>query len=175
MQKREDKQKEIDLLSQAFKNHRNVFLASCQGLTVVQDTDLRRSIRATGSQYQVVKNTLAQKAAKDTPVEALMNNFKGSSAIAYNDKDPVSLAKALATYAKTNPLLVFKAGIVEGRAVSLKDLDHIANLPSKEELISKLMFLINAPAQRLATAMSAVSRNLAVVLNQASEQKKFSE
>ncbi len=175
MQKREDKQKEIDFLNETFKKNRNVFLAGCQGLTVSQDTELRRSIRASGSHYQVVKNTLAQKAAKDTPVENLTKKFTGSSAIAYNDEDPVALAKALSTYAKNNPLLVFKAGIVEGRVINLGDLDQIASLPSKEELISKLMFLLNAPAQRLASVLSAVSRNLAVVVNQASEQKKFPE
>lgn len=175
MQKREDKQKEIDFLNKTFKNNRNVFLASCQGLTVSQDTELRRSIRAAGSVYQVVKNTLAQKAAKDTPVEGMAGKFAGSSAIAYNDKDPVALAKALSTYAKNNPLLVFKAGVVEGRVINLGDLDQIASLSSKEELISKLMFLLNAPAQRLASVLSAVSRNLAVVVNQAFEQKKFPE
>ncbi len=175
MQKREDKQKEIDFLNKTFKDNRNVFLASCQGLTVSQDTELRRSIRAAGSSYQVVKNTLAQKAAKDTPVEGMAGKFTGSSAIAFNDKDPVVLAKALSTYAKNNPLLVFKAGVVEGRVINLGDLDQIASLPSKEELISKLMFLLNAPAQRLASVLSAVSRNLAVVVNQASEQKKFPE
>jgi large subunit ribosomal protein L10 len=174
MQK-DEKQKEIDVLNQAFQRNRNLFLAGFQGLTVAQDTELRRSIRATGSQYQVVKNTLARKAAKDTPVEPLEKQFAGSSAIAYNDKDPVTLAKALSTYAKNNPLFVFKAGIVEGRVVSLKDLDAIANLPSREELISKMMFLINSQAQRIATVISAVSRNLAVVLSQASEQKKFPE
>ena len=93
----------------------------------------------------------------------------------YNESDPVTLAKALTAYAKNNPLFVFKAGMVEGRVVNLADLDQIASLPSKEELISKLMFLLNAQAQRLATALSAVSRNLAVVLNQAAEKKSFSE
>jgi len=174
MQK-DEKQKEIDLLNQAFQSNRNLFLAGFQGLTVAQDTELRRSIRATGSQYQVVKNTLARKAAKETPVEPLQKEFAGSSAIAYNDQDPVALAKALSTYAKNHPLFVFKAGIVEGRVVSLKDLEAIANLPAREELISKMMFLINSPAQRIASVLSAVSRNLAVVLSQASEQKKFPE
>ena len=92
----------------------------------------------------------------------------------YNERDPVTFAKAITTYAKNNPLFVFKAGMVEGRVVNLADFDQIASLPSKEELISKLMFLLNSQAQRIATAVSAVSRNLAVVLNQASEQKKFS-
>jgi large subunit ribosomal protein L10 len=172
---RDEKQREIEALNQEFKSNRNLFLAGFQGLTVGQDTELRRAIRATGSAYKVVKNTLAQKASKETPIEPLQDKFTGSSAIAFNDRDPVALAKALSTYAKTHPLFVFKAGVVEGRVINLSDLDHIANLPSKEELISKLMFLLNLQAQRLATAVAAVSRNLAVVLNQASEQNKFAE
>jgi large subunit ribosomal protein L10 len=101
--------------------------------------------------------------------------FQGSTAIAYNASDPVSLAKALSAYAKANPLFVFKAGIVEGRVINLADVTAIAAMPSKEELIAKLLFLINAPAQRLAVAMNGVARNLAVVMKQAVEQKKFHE
>jgi len=172
---RDEKEKEIDALNQEFKTAKNLFLASFQGLTVSQDTELRRSIRAAGSKYKVVKNTLAQRAAKNTEIEPLQEKFSGSSAVAYNQKDPVALAKVLTNYAKANPLFVFKAGIVEGRVVNLADLEQIANLPSKEELISKLMFLLHAQAQRLASVAAGVARNLAVVLNQAGEQKKFKE
>jgi len=87
----------------------------------------------------------------------------------------VSLAKALTAYAKANPLFVFKAGLVEGRVINLAEISSIAAMPSKEELIAKLLFLINSPAQRLATVMNGVARNLAVVLGQAVEQKKFHE
>ena len=172
---REDKNHEIDKLSKEFQKAKNLFVAGFQGLTVAQDSELRRSVRATGSKYKVVKNTLAKKASKDTSVEPLKDKFVGTSAVIYNETDPVALAKALTAYAKNNPLFVFKAGIVEGRVVNLSDLDQIASLPSKEELISKLMFLLNAQAQRIAAAISAVPRNLAVVLSQAGEQKKFPE
>ncbi|HEX2522800.1 MAG TPA: 50S ribosomal protein L10 [Terriglobia bacterium] len=172
---RDEKNKEIEALSVEFKAAKNLFVAGFQGLTVSQDSELRRSVRASGSKYKVVKNTLAQRACKDTVVELLKDIFAGANAVVYNEKDPVALVKALTTYAKNNPLFVFKAGIIEGRVINLADLDQIADLPSKEELISKLMFLVKAQAQRLASAMSAVPRNLAVVLNQASEQKKFKE
>ena len=172
---RDEKKKEIEALNAEFKKANNLFLAGYQGLNVSQDFELRRAIRATGSKYKVVKNTLAQRACKDTSVEPLHDKFSGATAVAYNQKDPVALAKALTTYAKANPLFVFKAGMVEGRVIQLSDLEQIANLPSKEDLISKLMFLLNAQAQRLASAVSAVPRNLAVVLNQASEQNKFKE
>lgn len=172
---RSEKDKEIEALNAEFKAAKNLFVAGFQGLTVSQDSELRRSIRAAGSKYKVVKNTLAQRACKDTSVEPLKEKFSGSSAVLYNEQDPVALAKAITTYAKSHPLFVFKAGVVEGRVVNLADLDQIATLPSKEELISKLMFLVNSPAQRLASVVSAVARNLAVVVNQASEQKKFKE
>ena len=172
---RDEKKKEIEALNAEFKQANNLFLAGYQGLKVSQDFELRRTIRATGSKYKIVKNTLAQRACKDTSVEPLRDKFSGATAVAYNQKDPVALAKALAAYAKANPLFIFKAGIVEGRVIQISDLEQIANLPSKEELISKLMFLLNAQAQRLAMAVSAVPRNLAVVLNQASEQNKFKE
>jgi len=172
---RDEKKKEIEALHEEFKRARNLFLAGFQGLTVSQDTELRRNIRSTGSKYKVVKNTLAQRASKGTGVEPLQEKFTGSSALAYNEKDPVALAKVLTTYAKNNPLFVFKAGMVEGRVVDLASLEQIASLPSKEELISKLMFLLNSQAQRLAGATGGVARNLAVVLGQAAEQKKFGE
>jgi large subunit ribosomal protein L10 len=172
---RDEKQREIEALNQEFQKAKNLFLAGFQGLTVSQETELRRTVRATGSRYKVVKNTLAQKASKDTPIEQICGKFAGSTAIVYNEKDPVVLAKALTTYAKNNPLFVFKAGVVEGRVINLADIDQIANLPAKEELISKLMFLLNSQAQRLASAVAGVARNLAVVLNQAGEQKKFPE
>jgi large subunit ribosomal protein L10 len=172
---RDEKNKEIEALNAEFKNAKNLFVAGFQGLTVSQDSELRRSIRATGSKYKVVKNTLAQRACQGSPIEPLRDKFTGSTAVAYNEKDPVALAKALTIYAKANPLFVFKAGVVEGRVVNLADLDQIANLPSKGDLISKLMFLLNAQAQRLASVVSAVPRNLAIVIDQAGEQKKFAE
>ncbi len=173
--RRNDKEKEIENLRKEFTVARNVLLAGFQGLTVGQDTELRRAIRAVGSRYRVVKNTLAKRAAQGTTLEPIKERFTGSSAVAYNAEDPVSLAKAITTYAKTHPRLVFKAGVVEGRVIDLADLNQIASLPSKEELISKLMFLLNAGAQGLASVVHAVPRNLAVVMEQAGKEKKFAE
>jgi large subunit ribosomal protein L10 len=169
------KKEELDALKKDLQEAKNLFVAQFQGMTVLQDTELRQKIRGTNSSYRVVKNTLVRKAAEGTAAEGVSKSFDGSTAIAYNASDPVSLAKALTTYAKTNPLFVFKAGIVEGRVINLADIASIAAMPSKEELIAKLLFLINAPAQRLAVAMNGVARNLAVVVKQAVEQKKFHE
>jgi large subunit ribosomal protein L10 len=169
------KKEELDALKKDLTEAKNLFVAQFQGMTVLQDTELRQKIRDTKSSYRVVKNTLARKAAEGTAAENVSKSFDGSTAIAYNASDPVSLAKALTAYAKTNPLFVFKAGIVEGRVINLADIASIAAMPSKEELIAKLLFLINAPAQRLAVALNGVARNLAVVMKQAVEQKKFHE
>jgi large subunit ribosomal protein L10 len=169
------KEEELNQLKKDLTDAKNMIVAKFQGMTVAQDTELRQKIRATKSDYQVIKNTLAKIAAKGTPAENLAKAFEGPTAIAYNASDPVSLAKALTAYAKTNPLFVFKAGMVEGRVVNIADLNAIASMPSKEELIAKLLFLLNAPAQRIAVALNGVARNLAVVVGQAVEQKKFTE
>jgi large subunit ribosomal protein L10 len=175
MKSKGKKKEELDALKKDLADARNLFVAQFQGMTVLQSTELRTKIRDTKSKYRVVKNTLAKKAAEGTPVEGVTKSFDGSTAIAYNAGDPVSLAKALTAYAKANPLFVFKAGMVEGRVINLADIANIAAMPSKEELIAKLLYLLNAPAQRIAVATNGVARNLAVVLNQAIEQKKFHE
>jgi len=175
MKSKGKKKEELDALKNDLANANNLFVAQFQGMTVAQVTDLRMKIRETKSQYRVVKNTLARKASEGTPAANVSKSFEGSTAIAYNANDPVSLAKALTAYAKANPLFVFKAGLVEGRVINLAEISSIAAMPSKEGLIAKLLFLINSPAQRLATVMNGVARNLAVVLGQAVEQKKFHE
>ena len=175
MKSKGKKKEELDDLKKDLEQAKNLFVAQFQGITVSQDTELRQKIRETKSSYRVVKNTLVRKAAEGTAAEGVAKSFDGSTAIAYNADDPVSLAKALTAYAKTNPLFVFKAGVVEGRVINLADITAIAAMPSKEELIAKLLFLINSPAQRLAVALNGVARNLAVVMKQAVEQKKFHE
>ncbi len=176
MKSKGKKKEELDELKKDLADARNLFVAQFQGITVAQDTELRMKIRETNSKYRVVKNTLAKKAAEGTPAEGVAKAFDGSTSIAYNAIDPVTLAKALTAYAKTNPVFVFKAGMVEGRVVDIWTISaNIAAMPSKEELIAKLLFLINAPAQRIAVASNGVARNLAVVVGQAVEQKKFQE
>ncbi len=175
MKSKGKKKEELDALKKDLAAAKNLFVAQFQGMTVAQDSELRTKIRETKSKYRVVKNTLAKKAAEGTTAEGVAKSFDGSTAIAYNANDPVSLAKALTAYAKANPLFVFKAGIVEGRVINLADIGNIAAMPSKEEIIAKLLYLLNAPAQRIAVAVNGVARNLAVVLKQAIEQKKFHE
>src|SRR5215510_9179503 len=170
---RAKKTEQVEKLSKDLTNVSNMVVATYTKMTVAQDYELRKALRGAGAKYQVVKNTLAERAAKGTKVEGALKDLSGVTSIAYTEGDPVSLAKALSKYAKDNPEFTFKAGVVEGRVISIKEIDALATMPSKEEIYSKLLFLINAPAQRLVTAMNAVGRDLAVVINQGVEKQKF--
>jgi large subunit ribosomal protein L10 len=170
---RAKKKEQVDKLGQELQKASSVIVTTYSKLTVAQDYELRKTLRSTGAKYAVVKNTLAERAAKGTKAEGALKDLAGVTSIAFTEGDPVALAKALSKYAKDNPEFTFKAGVVEGRVISIDDIKALATMPSKEELHSKLLFLINAPAQRLVTAMSAVGRNLAVVVNQGVEKQKF--
>jgi large subunit ribosomal protein L10 len=169
------KTEQVEKLSKDLSNVSNMVVATYTKMTVAQDFELRKALRGAGAKYQVVKNTLAERAAKGTKVEGALKDLAGVTSIAYTTGDPVAMAKVLTKIAKDAPEFTFKVGVVEGRVVSIKEIESLASLPSKEQLMSKLLFLINAPAQRLATAINAVPRDLAVVINQAVEQKKFKE
>jgi large subunit ribosomal protein L10 len=172
---RAKKIEQVEKLSKELQKVSGLVVTTYTKMTVAQDFELRKAIRGSGAKYAVVKNTLVEKASKGTKAEGALQNLSGVNSIAYTTGDPVALAKALAKYAKDNPEFTFKAGLVEGRVISVKEVEALATLPSKEELYSKLLFLLNAPAQRLATAVNAVGRNLAVVIGQGVEQKKFKE
>jgi large subunit ribosomal protein L10 len=170
---RAKKQEQVEKLGTELKKVSSVIVATYSKLTVAQDYELRKTLRSSGAKYRVVKNTLAERAAKGTKAEEVLKGLSGVTSIAYTEGDPVALAKALAKYAKDNPEFTFKAGVVEGRVVSIKEIESLATMPSKEEIYSKLLFLLNAPAQRLVTAMNAVGRDLAVVISQGVEKQKF--
>jgi large subunit ribosomal protein L10 len=169
------KKEQVEKLSKDLKNVSNIVVATYTKMTVPQDYELRKVLRGAGAHYQVVKNTLAEKAAKGTKVEGALKDLSGVTSIAYTTGDPVAMAKALTKYAKDTPEFTFKVGVVEGKVINIKEIEALATMPSKEELYSKLLFLLNAPAQRLVTAMGAVGRNLAVVVDQGVQQKKFKE
>jgi len=170
---RAKKSGQVEKLSEDLKNVSSLIVTTYSKLTVAQDYELRKTLRSSGAKYQVVKNTLAERAAKGTKVEGVLKDLAGVTSIAYTQGDPVALAKALSKYAKDNPEFTFKAGVVEGRVISIKEIETLATMPSREEIMAKLLFLINAPAQRLVTAISAVGRNLAVVVNQGVKEQKF--
>ncbi len=172
MKTKAQKQQDLEALAEQFKNANAAMLVGFQGMTVQKDQELRNQLREAGVSYEVVKNTLARKAAEGTVLEQAADQFKGVTAVALSQQDPVSLSKAIAKFTKANPdIFKFKVGIVEGKVVALRDVEAIASLPSKEELLGKILFLLNAQAQRLATVLSAMPRNLAIVVKQVSDQK----
>ena len=173
MKKKSQKHEDVEALRKELEQNPHLFVASFQKLTVQQDFELRKTVRGAGGNYKVVKNNLAAKASEGTPAGPALGNLAGMTSIAYTITDPVALAKALTTYAKANPTLTFKAGVVEGRVIDVKSISDLAALPSRDELLAKVLFLINASAQRLVTAIGGVGRNLAVVVDQGVKENKF--
>src|SRR6516162_7551987 len=173
MKNKDDKKKDIEALRKDLEQSKNLFVTGYQKLRVDQDFELRKAIRGAGGKYRVIKNNLAEKASEGTASEPVLKGLRGMTSMAYTDQDPVALAKALTAYAKANPSFTFKAGIVEGRVIDIKAINDLATMPSKEEIFAKLLYLINAPAQRLVTTLNAVGRNLAVVVDQGVKENKF--
>lgn len=172
MKKRSEKKEEVEKLKSDLAKVSTVILTTFQGITVAQDTQLRRAVQSAGGNYKVVKNTLAEKAGAGTSAEGLLKGLSGTNSISYST-DPVALAKILTKVAKDVPAFRFKAGVVEGRVLSIAEIQQLALLPSKEELIGKIMFLLQAPARRSATAVAGITRNLAVVVQEAVKAEKF--
>ena len=167
------KNEKVKQLASELEHSTSAIIGTFTGLTAAKDFDLRKTIRAAGGSYHVVKNKLAAKSAQGTKGEKALQGLKGVSSVAYTSGDPVALAKALSTWVKDNAEFTFKLGIVDGKVINVQEIQSLATLPGKEELFSKLLFLINSPATRLATVINATGRNLAVVVNQAVEQNKF--
>ncbi len=149
----------------------HAFLIDYQGINVPDVTELRRQVRATGSDYVVVKNTLALRAFKDAPIGALSEHFTGMTAVAYSKTDIVGLAKVLHQFGKTNPKVKVKAALVEGRPVPAAALESLASMPSRPELVARLVGLLQSPMRRLVVALSAPQRKLAMTISAVAEQK----
>ncbi len=170
---RQKKIEQGNKLASDLQTTENMIVGTYNKLTVAQDFELRKAVRNAGGKYRVVKNKIASRAAKGTKVEQALQMLKGVTSIAYTEGDPVALAKALSKYTSDHPEYSVKAGVVEGRLVGLDEIKALATMPSKEEIFSKLLFLISAPAQRLATVINATGRDMAVVINQGVKENKF--
>jgi large subunit ribosomal protein L10 len=170
---RASKTEKVGKLAAELQHSTSAIIGTFKGLTASKDFELRKAVRAAGGSYHVVKNKLAAKASEGTKIEAALQGLKGVSAVAYTSGDPVALAKALSTWVKDNAEFTFKLGIVDGKVIDVREIGDLATMPGKEELFSKLLFLIQSPAQRLATVINATGRDLAVVINQGVEKGKF--
>ncbi len=170
---REEKRAEVERLKADLAKAEAVFVVSFQKIPVSEDLELRKQVRAAGGRYRVIKNTLAKLGAQGTSSEEILKDLAGPTALALTEASPVGLAKALSAYAKANPNFTFRAGMVEGRAISLSEIAALAVLPGKEELLAKLLYLLAAPARGLATTLQAVARNMVSVMDQAVKEGKF--
>ena len=170
---RASKSEKVGKLAAELEHSTSAIIGTFKGLTAAKDFELRKTVRAAGGSYHVVKNKLAARAAEGTKIEQALKGLKGVSSVAYTSGDPVALAKALSTWVKDNTEFTFKLGIIDGKVIDVREIGELATMPGKEELFSKLLFLINSPAQRLATVINATGRDLAVVINQGVEKGKF--
>src|SRR5437762_10287610 len=175
MRTREEKSQEVSELTEQIGKASNAFLIDFKGITVPQVTELRKQVRQANSGYVVVKNTLALIALKDSPIINMKEQFTGPTAIAFNATDAVVLAKALTKFAKDVPAVSFKGALLNGQVVPASEIQNIANLPSREELVAKLLYLMQAPIRGLVTVLQANIRNLAVVIDQIAKQKEQME
>ncbi len=170
---RASKTEKVKKLASELESSTSAIIGTFAGLTASKDFELRKAVRGAGGSYHVVKNKLAARAAEGTKIEAALKGLKGVSSVAYTSGDPVALAKALSNWVKDNEELTFKLGIIDGKVIDVREIGELATMPGKEELFSKLLFLIQSPAQRLATVINATGRDLAVVINQGVEKGKF--
>lgn len=168
-----NKVEHVEKLHGELEHAAGAIVATFSKMTVMQDYELRKVLRSAGGKYRVVKNTLAERAAKGTALKGALQNLAGVTSLAYTETDPVALAKALQKYTKENPEFKVKAGVLDGKVLSAAEVDALATLPSRDELLSKLLFLMSAPAQRLVTVVNAAGRDLAVVLDQGVKENKF--
>ncbi|RMH22164.1 MAG: 50S ribosomal protein L10 [Acidobacteria bacterium] len=168
---RSEKDRLIEHYQQSMAAAPHAFLVDYKGITVNQDVDLRARIREVGGSYEVVKNRLALRAIDGKALAQLKDQFVGPTAVAYAD-DPVALAKVLTGFAKEVPKLELKGGVVEGATIAAEQIKDIAMLPSREELIAKLLFLLQSPITRFVRGLAAIPQQLVVVLDQIAKQRE---
>ena len=167
------KTEKVRLLAKELETSTTAIIGTFSKLTVAKDYKLRKVIREAGGKYRVVKNKLAAVSSESSQVGPALKGLKGVNSVAFTSGDPVALAKVFAKWAGDNAEFQFKLGIVDGKLIDVAEIKALATMPGKEELFSKLLFLINAPAQRLVTVLNATGRDLAVVINQGVEKEKF--
>lgn len=161
MAKVELKQPIVDEISEKINGAQSVVVADGRGLTVAQDTELRKALREAGVQYKVYKNTLIKRAFEGTDFAQLDEYLEGPSAVAISKDDATAAARVLYKFAKNNDKLEIKGGVVEGKVYDAKALEPIATIPSREELLSKLLGSLQAPITNFARDIRQVAEKKA--------------
>jgi large subunit ribosomal protein L10 len=170
--KREEKAREVEELADSLRGGPTTFILTGQGLTVNTMSDLRKQIRASSSRYRVVKNRLALRALKDTPLSPLAEHFRGPTAIAYSEGDAASLAKIIGDFARVNKNLRVKAGFVDGRILSAAETQALADLPPRPILMARFIGVLNAPMTRFINVLKGPARGLVRAMSEIARKKE---
>lgn len=166
-----EKKQVVDEMRQELERSNVAIVTRYRGLNVGDMTQLRREMRESGSNYRVVKNTLALRAARGTSFEGLADFLTGPTAIATSD-DPVAPAKVISAYTKKNPTLEVVGGVLNGTVMTAAGIEDLAKLPPREVLLAKLLGTINAPIQSFVTVLGAIPTSLVRVLDRIRESKE---
>ena len=172
---KEEKRQQSDELREALTGANTLFLMENSGLTVNAINQLRSEIRKTEAKYKVYKNSVVKLAIEGTDMEGLVPFLAGPKALAYTEGDSVALAKVLRDFAKEHPELTFEQAFLEGQILESDEAKKIADMPSREELLTKLVYLLQSPIRRLAVALNAPAQNLASVLGQVAAADESNE
>ena len=169
---RQQKEQMLEDYRQGVAKAPHVYLVDYKGVTVTEVSELRNKVREVGGRYEVVKNRLVLRVIGGEALEELGDQFHGPTAVAYGNDDPVGLAKAITEFAKDVPAIEIKGGLVEGQPVAAEEVKEIAQLPSREELLSKLVFLLQSPISSFVRTLAAIPRDFVVVLDQVRQNKE---
>ncbi|CAH0347500.1 MULTISPECIES: 50S ribosomal protein L10 [unclassified Bacillus (in: firmicutes)] len=153
----EQKKQIVDEISDKFKSAQTAVVVDYRGLTVAEVTELRKQLRDAGIEFKVYKNTLTRRAVEAAELSGLNESLTGPNAIAFSNEDVVAPAKILNDFAKKNEALEIKAGVIEGNVASADEIKALAELPSREGLLSMLLSVLQAPIRNLALATKAVA------------------
>ena len=175
MAKVELKQPIVQEISENIKDAQSVVVVDYRGLSVAEDTQLRKALREAGVSYKVYKNTLVNRAIAGTEFESLKESLEGPSAFAISKDDATAPARILAKFAKTAPALEIKAGVVEGTFYDANGMKAIASVPSREELLSKLLGSLQSPITNLARVLNQIAENGGAVAAEAAPAEEAAE
>ena len=171
---RTEKEQAVASLNIGFADAKFVSLVAFQGLNVAEISSLRHELRSAGTEFHVVKNTLAKRAIKGTDLEQLEEHFQGSTAVALTKQDPGAPAKILSRFAKDNPKLEVKIGLLEGRTLSKEKVEALAKLPPREVLLSILLGTLKAPTNGLVNVLAGVLTKFMGTLQAIKQEKEKS-